>query len=737
MGYAIGPDISFYQDEPSTPQGVDFVKMRQVADFVIIRAGQNLWVDSDFKTNWKEAKKAGLPRGSYWFYDSRADPKRQAELWVEQFEDDLGELPLFADIEESYNGPYKGWRKWYDFLERLKQLVGDKEIFIYTAYYYWRDNAPNATTDPASLEYFHQYPLWIANYGVPKPSVPKPWGEDEWTFWQFTETGDGKLYGVESKGIDLNYFNGNRAAFLARFKLSPPANEKFRVDLSIRQEANATSSVLGILQHDDVVEKLETSEDGEWLKLQRESDNVTGWSMVTPLVSIGISTPPDNGGGAGGGGDTGGGDTGGGGSTGGGGDTGGGDDSNQIIDMTGKWFRVTATALNVRSGPGASYDKVGSLQMNEVVEALHALADLSWIEVKHPNGSLTGWCSGNYLVSANPPTPPSTQTRNWYRVNATSLYVREGPGTNYGSLGYLKKDEIVYSEDITPDESWVKVRRFDGLSGWCSAAYLLNLGETAPSQLAQRIFPGVTYYRKEAQNPRKIVTHVLVVDMRSNGLQFLVTPPSHPSGTVCTRTTSTFLSEFGMSIAINGDGFDYLDPATYNPSDYCPRGGEPAKVKSYAASRGNVYSARLPGRPILYINAKNVVSFDTPSGKVHNAISGDRMLVVKGKAVSGLDNTVLEPRTAVGLNQNGRWLMLLVIDGRQPGYSEGVTLAELANALVSLTAYSAINLDGGGSSTMVIEGVDGKPFVLNSPIDELQAGQERAVANHLGLYLKK
>lgn len=713
MGYAIGPDVSFYQDEPSTPQGIDFVKMRQAADFVIIRAGQNLWVDSDFKTNWREAKKAGLPRGSYWFYDSRADPKRQAELWIEQLAGDLGELPLFADFEETYNGPYKGWRKWYDFLERLKQLAGDKEIGIYTAYYYWRDNAPNATTEATSLEYFHQYPLWIANYGVAKPSVPKPWGENEWTFWQFTETGDGKLYGVESKGIDLNYFNGDRAAFLARFKLSAPANEKFRVDLNVRQEANATAAVLGVLKHDDVVEKLETSADNEWVKIKRESDGLTGWSSNKYLVSIGIVTPPDDGGG----------------------DTGG--DSSQIIDMTGKWFRVTATTLNVRSGPGISYDKIGSIQMHEVVEALRALADLSWIEIKHPSSGLTGWCSGDYLTAASAPTPAPAHDRVWYRVNTTSLNVRQGPGANYNSVGFLKKDEIVYTEDVTPDESWIKVRRFDGLSGWCTASYLLKLGSAAPAQLAQKIFPGATYYRKETQTPRKIVTHVLVVDMQSAGLQFLVTPPSHPSGVLCTRPTSKFLAEFGMRIAVNGDGFDYLDPATYKPGDYCPKGGDPVKVKSYAASRGNVYSARLPGRPILYINATNVISFDTPVGKIHNAISGDRMLVVKGKAATGLDNTVLEPRTAIGVNQNGRWLMLVVVDGRQPGYSEGVTLAELANLLISLNIYSGINLDGGGSSTMVIEGADGKPFILNSPIDELQAGKERAVANHLGIYLKK
>jgi len=143
MANIIGADVSFYQDDPQTPQGIDFPKMRKSAEFVIIRAGQNLWVDPDFKLNWREAKLAGFPRGSYWFYDSRAEPKRQAELWAAQFAGDFGELPLFADFEEKYGGAYKGWKNWYTFLERLKQLIGSKEIAIYTGYYYWKDNAPN------------------------------------------------------------------------------------------------------------------------------------------------------------------------------------------------------------------------------------------------------------------------------------------------------------------------------------------------------------------------------------------------------------------------------------------------------------------------------------------------------------------------------------------------------------------------------------------------------------------
>ena len=69
-------------------------------------------------------------------------------------------------------------------------------------------------------------------------------------------------------------------------------------------------------------------------------------------------------------------------------------------------------------------------------------------------------------------------------------------------------------------------------------------------------------------------------------------------------------------------------------------------------------------------------------------------------------------RTAVGATADGK-LILLVCDGRNMRGSAGFTLAELADKLIELGAVDAVNLDGGGSSTMV--GSDGK--VLNRPSD--------------------
>jgi len=702
---ASGPDISFHDNAPETPQGIDFTKMAQVSDFVVIRTGQNLWRDRDFKYNWSEAKKAGLPRGSYWFYDSRVDPKRQAEMWYATLGDDLGELPLFADIEENYGGTYQGWNKWYDFLERLKQLVGQKEIGIYTGYYYWREHAPNESKQADKLEYFHQYPLWIARYEATQPLVPKPWAGSEWLFWQYSEGGDGKSYGVESLGIDLNYFNGDKQAFQARFNV---ASEKmdYRLDLGVYPTPAATSNAAGQLKHNDEMEKLAVSADGNWTQIKR-GDGLAGWIYNSFLIKVESTPPPPP----------------------------------PPPPPTTKWYKVTAVALNVREGPSTSYNIIGTLKQNEVVKGLESTSDGGWAKIHRESDNLTGWSSRSYLVEVDappplPPPPPPLPARTWYRVNTARLNVRGASGSNGDVIGTFLKDEILFSTEASSDGKWVKARRFDGLLGWCSAEFLVNLGNTAPSEVKQKILNGVTYLRKELAAPRKIVAHVIVIDMFTSGLQFLVTPSSHSSGLLCARKTSQFLGEFKAQIAVNGNGFSYLNQTAYPPQTYCQNGGEPVKVNSLAASRGKVYAERFADHPVLYINQRNEVSFNEPKGSVYNAVSGYPMLLDKGTRVFGLESQSTEPRTAVGANQNGRWLFLAVLDGRHPGYSEGVSLPETADFLLSLGAYQAMNLDGGGSSALVIADPNGQPFVLNSPIEGGVPGNEAAVANHLGVFAK-
>jgi len=78
----------------------------------------------------------------------------------------------------------------------------------------------------------------------------------------------------------------------------------------------------------------------------------------------------------------------------------------------------------------------------------------------------------------------------------------------------------------------------------------------------------------------------------------------------------------------------------------------------------------------------------------------------------------------------------VVVDGRQPGYSLGVTLSELAEIMIFHGGYNALNLDGGGSSTLVVEGALGSPKILNSPFNHGIPGRQRSVGSHLGIYAK-
>jgi GH25 family lysozyme M1 (1,4-beta-N-acetylmuramidase) len=218
----IGTDVSFYQavvEQGKPPRYIDFRAMKDGgAKFTIIRAGQNLWGDRDFTRNWQAAKGV-LPRGSYWFYDSRVAPKAQAAKWLDMLNGDYGELPLWCDFEERYGGAYAVWKHWYTFIaELLKNGVPQNKIGIYTGYYYWIENTIQKGIPSASLEWFGRFPLWIAAYNDTAPKPPQPW--KEWALWQFTDNGDGTKYGVHSLNIDLNVFDGTEAEFYDTFGIT-------------------------------------------------------------------------------------------------------------------------------------------------------------------------------------------------------------------------------------------------------------------------------------------------------------------------------------------------------------------------------------------------------------------------------------------------------------------------------------------------------------------------------------
>jgi hypothetical protein len=105
------------------------------------------------------------------------------------------------------------------------------------------------------------------------------------------------------------------------------------------------------------------------------------------------------------------------------------------------------------------------------------------------------------------------------------------------------------------------------------------------------------------------------------------------------------------------------------------------------------------------------------------AITGNKFLILDG-VVQVINDREMHPRTAVGIDRDTGEVLLLLIDGRQ-SFSRGYTMVELAELMQDLGADEALNLDGGGSSTMVARGPNGGMGVVNSPSD----GVQRSVAN--------
>ncbi len=106
---------------------------------------------------------------------------------------------------------------------------------------------------------------------------------------------------------------------------------------------------------------------------------------------------------------------------------------------------------------------------------------------------------------------------------------------------------------------------------------------------------------------------------------------------------------------------------------------------------------------------------------------------VGGRLLTNSEITITDasaaPRSAVGIKKDGT-LVFYTIDGRQSGHSYGVRLHTLANRMKELGCVDAINLDGGGSTTMgIIKPGNSKLYVVNSPSD----GSERKIPNYIAL----
>lgn len=239
-------------------------------------------------------------------------------------------------------------------------------------------------------------------------------------------------------------------------------------------------------------------------------------------------------------------------------------------------------------------------------------------------------------------------------------------------------------------------------------------------------FRGIDLIRLEARQPRLMRGFALRIDLHAPGIRFLATPdngerPGHTDG----LKTSTFLARFGCQAAVNAAPFGPIHAEE----------GLPQNITGLTVSQGKQVSPPDGNFPALLIRKGNRVQIADPPfdlTDVENAVAGFQIVLKNGQVIAqGRD---VHPRTAAGVSTDGRYLYLLVIDGRQSGYSQGATTAEVGAWLKSLGASDGINLDGGGTTTLVLAGPDGRPQVINRPIHGGIPGRERVSASHLGIF---
>ena len=233
----------------------------------------------------------------------------------------------------------------------------------------------------------------------------------------------------------------------------------------------------------------------------------------------------------------------------------------------------------------------------------------------------------------------------------------------------------------------------------------------------EQVAPGVEYRHF---NENGLSAHVSRVDLTNDEIRLVSSRPAEKG-----MRTSDWAKKTKALVAINADYFD---------NQHNPIGLAIGSCVTWEGTRDTKREGVVAiGKARAEIRPQSHVMYPVPAW-VEQAVSGWPLIVDECEAFSssrlpGSDRFTRSPhpRTAVGISGDGRHLFLVVIDGRQQE-GRGVTLAQLAEFMQEeLGACRALNLDGGGSSTMVIDGE-----VASNP----SGGEEKWVANHLGVVLR-
>ena len=262
------------------------------------------------------------------------------------------------------------------------------------------------------------------------------------------------------------------------------------------------------------------------------------------------------------------------------------------------------------------------------------------------------------------------------------------------------------------------------------------------SKSVETLRPGVVYVSMELKQPRLMKLSAVRVDLSTPGIRFKMTPRDKewgkpmkdlPKFTIRTRrmTCRKFMEEAvkkgeNMCIVINGSPWAPWQ-APWNHT-YADRQG-------LIVADGVMVSPVMKNRPTFAVYKDGSCGFVQLEEKadissIRHAISGFAFVLKKG-SLTGRDNPkALAPRTGYGLSADGKFLYLLVIDGRQKEYSMGSSVYEVGELLKFFGADTGLNMDGGGSTTLFLRKDKEKKLIK---LNHHRNNSERTVGGAMGI----
>lgn len=247
-------------------------------------------------------------------------------------------------------------------------------------------------------------------------------------------------------------------------------------------------------------------------------------------------------------------------------------------------------------------------------------------------------------------------------------------------------------------------------------------------------YAGIKWANVSVTSPRTMNINCLKIDTATPGLRFYTTPQSGTAETM-TQTTRQFITTSRTTntpvvAAINASAWNLV---AWNQSTA-------ADLLGLAVSQGSLVSPGQSGYPSFLFGSSGVASLASTSGTtdiatIETAVSGFGFALTAGTPITS--GTDLHPRTGIGASQDGRYVYFLTIDGRQPT-SLGGTVSEVGSYLKWFGAYDAINMDGGGSTTMAWwDPTTSAAELLNHPRGSgavSSSDSERFNGNNIGVY---